>query len=397
MYSERSESIEFSLALAVIFSLNLVTAVQAPISPRKSDLICGPATWESIFLFYILNYVTHAMSVKSFPGEKGLHSVVWILAALLLPFSGIFRGCVLIYRARLPGESDLCHAARAGALCKVVRKGWRDPISFLNFMKGIDPRTTNIHGQILLPDEFEFQVIQDDFEFSPWSGSIRLANSYSALKSISAVIQLVFACITLYRTRGAQIDKYGYAAFGLTVVQYAVMSLVNLIANVVTPDYPALYMIRDRIMEEAERKGGIFIGTVASLIPSERGSIGSIANADYSRTPSYKSLLRYGTMLIGVLALVAPYAIIGGLTQFKSADSTKAQRGWTMAWLVVGQVYGLWISFSIRNQLAYVVEPKSVWLGCNIFVLLIGAAAIGGLVVVGQMMTAYGYICELPP
>ena len=40
------------------------------------------------------------------------------------------------------------------------------------------------------------------------------------------------------------------------------MSLVNLIAHIVTPDYPLLYMVRNTAINEAERQGGIFIGAV---------------------------------------------------------------------------------------------------------------------------------------
>lgn len=38
---------------------------------------------------------------------------------------GILRGCISIARGKIVGESDLDHAARAGALCAVSRtKDW---------------------------------------------------------------------------------------------------------------------------------------------------------------------------------------------------------------------------------------------------------------------------------
>ena len=43
------------------------------------------------------------------------------------------------------------------------------------------------------------------------------------------------------------------------------MSFVNLIANMVTPDYPALFMVRSEVMEEAEKRGYKFDGTVGRL------------------------------------------------------------------------------------------------------------------------------------
>src|SRR5208282_5232667 len=96
-------------------------------------------------------------------------------------------------------------------------------------------------------------------------GAIKLSKSHNVMKSLIAIIQLMFACITLYRTRGDQLDRFGYAAFGLTVTQYAVMSLVNLIANISTPDYSSLYMVRTEIMDEAERHKGLFVGAVAAV------------------------------------------------------------------------------------------------------------------------------------
>lgn len=47
--------------------------------------------------------------------------------------------------------------------------------------------------------------------------------------------QALYAIFTLFNSHGNQIDRYGEATFGLTVVPYVVMSLLNLFANLVTP------------------------------------------------------------------------------------------------------------------------------------------------------------------
>jgi len=47
-----------------------------------------------------------------------------------------------------------------------------------------------------------------------------------------------------------------------TVVPYAVMSIVNLIANMLVPHYPTLYMVRTPTMDQAEEAGGQFEGVV---------------------------------------------------------------------------------------------------------------------------------------
>jgi hypothetical protein len=66
-------------------------------------------------------------------------------------------------------------------------------------------------------------------------------------------VQLIFALLTLYRTRGDQLNKYGYSAFGLTVLPSFIMSSVNLAGNIVTPTYSNLYLVHSRELEEFEQ------------------------------------------------------------------------------------------------------------------------------------------------
>ena len=44
-----------------------------------------------------------------------------------------------------------------------------------------------------------------------------MGRSTEAASAIVAIAQMIFSSITIYRTRGDQIEKYGYAAYGLTV------------------------------------------------------------------------------------------------------------------------------------------------------------------------------------
>lgn len=90
--------------------------------------------------------------------------------------------------------------------------------------------------------------------------------SYSLPKAIIAIIQLIYAITTLYKSRGDQIAVYGYAAFGLTVIPYALMSFVNLVSGLVTPEYSALFMVGSDVMDEAIRRGAKFDGVVGRLV-----------------------------------------------------------------------------------------------------------------------------------
>jgi hypothetical protein len=95
---------------------------------------------------------------------------------------------------------------------------------------------------------------------------LTVCSNYNWMQSLIAIFQAGSAGLTLYKSRGDQIQRYGYAAFGLTVVPYLVMSILNLISQITTADYPNLYMVESPEMEEARRHGGTFDGVVGSLV-----------------------------------------------------------------------------------------------------------------------------------
>lgn len=452
-----------------------------------SGLSCDAATWKTVILFFILNYGAHAFTIKHRPGENDAEFSVGMLAALLLPYCGMYRALYAIAKCKFREESDLHHALRLGALCQVVCIQNNEQVVDIPNDEQVDEyiESSKVHGQISLPDGYRLKTISKDdstnfehFQNNP----INLSGSRNTLKSLIAISQLIFSCITLYRARGDQIDKFGYAAYGLTVAQYAVMSLVNIISNLTTPDYPSRYMVRTSVMEEAVHDGGVFVGWVATLdhgnIPLRRftrnasyedGSIlpseqdpdvrnntqnaatapEGIHNDGDGLNPIVSDNLhqidrilntyanRYRRMLLPfirtrwetcwfifacsvcLVAIAAPYVIIGGISRFHKGGSTKAQRVWTMAWLTFGQYFGLmlapslfrsndtksWVSsdfdsdFDVRSLMAFFGRHRilkrfknTVHTLPRIYVTLcFGATAIGGLVVVAQMIIADGY------
>lgn len=139
--------------------------------------------------------------------------------------------------------------------------------------------TTKIHGRCKLPSGYFLMTVPRDATFTDdevlagdsrdgiWrrtystmfssivgnvksqrKTSTQIACSYNTLKSFAAVLQAVFASATLYNSKGHQIDRFGHAAFGLTVVPYAVMSVINLIANLFCPEYPSMYMVSNQTL-----------------------------------------------------------------------------------------------------------------------------------------------------
>lgn len=396
----------------------------------------------------------------------------------------------------LHDEDDLQHAARAGALCAIIRtRNWRPCLN--EMIKGchlteltrrgdgigtarliveeinqpkriplfddygkdlktrVSPTTKNIHGEIMLPlppgyalrilpvDIRVTSRIKHSFPRGRHRSKLGISQSYSVIKYVSSIAQLSYGCVTLFRTKGDQLDRYGYAAFGLTVLPYLIMSLLNFVANTVTPDYASLYLVWSEVMEEAISRGGRFDGTVGMIdttgvVEADEQELeflewsqelrtvafvdpGGLQSASPFSTPTVKvsdigrhqrnkppkSLIyqQYLSISLALLALITPYAVIAVLTRFQARQSTSIQRGFTVAWLVVGQVYGYTLAnFNlIRNILnhnpphldAGEVKQGLFFLKLHALVLIsIGAPAVGGFVVVGQMLKEAGS-CEL--
>jgi hypothetical protein len=237
------------------------------------------------------------------------------------------------------------------------------------------------------------------------------------------------------------------------------MSLVNLASNLVTPDFAAVYLMRDSVMTEAERRmGRKFEGVVSSVreTPKEerinvlfKGCPGvdlpdgqtldgdmmlsRLRDEDLTHTDNTKSSeaqpsseddrfeplkVRYvrpssrvtveadATILIpfsntieastndneifralGLSTALGciPIAIIGVLTHFRKGYSSKAQRVWTMTWLVFGVYIG------VLGKLFGSISVEAEAFGMAV----LSAPAIGGLVVVAPMLVAYGSCSQL--
>ncbi|KAK3940962.1 hypothetical protein QBC46DRAFT_383964 [Diplogelasinospora grovesii] len=254
------------------------------------------------------------------------------------------------------------------------------------------PRRYMIHGQYSLePDQgYILAFVPPDapleFESPEYARHIEqkqgFAESYSAPKLLISLVQAVWAIITLYRARGDQIDQYGYAAFGLTVAPYAWMSVLNSLGNLLTPEYPAIFMVRTPLMDEVEERGlGKFAGELRVKI-----DYSSEYKHDSGPISDRRMLWHYFSAFVCGLI---PLAIIGGLSGFHNQNSTPLQRGFTMSWLVV--------SIAVGANVIYAIEPPQTDIPVFFLIMLTilyGIPAVGGMVVVGQMIHEFG-ICTL--
>ncbi|KAH8897691.1 hypothetical protein GQ53DRAFT_802918 [Thozetella sp. PMI_491] len=393
------------------------------------NLLCHSAGWTDIIVFYVGNYAAHAATVVSQPGQSTLSSLLTILTAVFFPGGGVRSGIETIANFANGGRTNLQAAARAGALCTVIRlvKAQRvpqDPVPVIE-SKGstqenpeeavvektsadvdleapppttdeadleLQPKeetvsilSTKINGRCQLPKGYYLVIVPRTADFVddpepprstlPWYRKISqgvkglfqpphqpprtvVASSYNIVKIIISIVQLLFAVSTLYRTQGDQLDQFGYAAFGLTVVPYLWMSFINLLANAVCPQYDTLFIVesrglddlRERLKNETPEVQERFVvsGTVGRLTarsedlvaakyqlePTPKGSKGPIseeAKKKKQHLQVLRSLARNASSnhpRITFIAACIPIAIVGGVTRFHPGQSAYYQRLW---------------------------------------------------------------------
>lgn len=341
-------------------SANNGTAVAA--NSRDPQVLCEPTNWYDICWFIFANYILHALSVRSLPGENSYSSFVIKVGSLLIPFAGLRRGLCIITRASAAADNDLQAAARARALCMVIRKpDWRpcagdfiegceldvheDVADSLTVNTGsencnadsrkadasgnsnekadvrhgkglkiqikdpytdplrhgpmeliikllietpcfrrwspsaniVDHESVKIHGRCELAEGYALSYVPGDMRVEaripPSSGNsttqsstqARLACVHDFPRILFSLTQTISGAYALYKARGSQIERYGFAAFGLTVIPYIVISIINFIGSLLSSEYATIFLVHSSIMDEMIARGGFSDGTVGSV------------------------------------------------------------------------------------------------------------------------------------
>jgi len=263
----------------------------------EANLLCVPTKAYDMLLFFLSNYLAHAITVKTRPGAS-MRETFWLsLNALLHPAGGINTALDSIlawsweFTSSFPflklDVGSLETALRSGALVAAMRnvdwepaasdevirdlKCWEDQrrsarnvvvkkelsitkpsISHYTVQPlpdypdpGVDVvlyGTQDVHGGFELPKGYSWGAIPPDAKLLPYGrpvgsqpstgeASTHLTASFSVTQPIVATYQALSAGWALYKTRGDQLQQYGFAAFGLTVTPYLVMSVVNFVAQ----------------------------------------------------------------------------------------------------------------------------------------------------------------------
>ena len=135
-------------------------------------------------------------------------------------------------------------------------------------MKYVTPGHQKIHGLSQLPKGYSLALLPSNTLVvlnKPYDNEYRkaltISSSASILQSIVAIFQVIYTSFTLYKTRGDQLNRYGYAAFGLTIIPYIIISFLNLVGNLSTPN-STLYLVGSPKVEEAKVREGSVIDRV---------------------------------------------------------------------------------------------------------------------------------------
>lgn len=378
----------------------------------SANLICTPPQWLDLAAFYFANYFAHAATVILPPGQRWKGALKTVLLALLLPGTGITIAIASIVNHATTYTDPIRKAAAAGALCMVGRtdttgrsnehrrKWWNVGEFWPRYytepsddeagefkssyhLAPIDHEDRYVNGIYKLTDGYRLFAVSPQ---AVWSESpdiaeasqFCLASSYNIPKLLISFLQVIWAVTTLCRAGvGDQIQQYGYAAFGLTVAQYAVMSILNILGNIARPEYPSMYIIRTPIMDEAEAAGCYFENEINVRLRCESNP-SSWLHAGFTRKLwSAGVCVCFGASLLFII-------IMWGNQQ--NAGSTAAERVFTVSWLVASFLVGplvqiFWISICLIPRRRLILLSMVV---CT--------PAIGGLVVVGQMVEQFG-IC----
>ncbi|KAF8253282.1 hypothetical protein K440DRAFT_642259 [Wilcoxina mikolae CBS 423.85] len=207
---------------------------------------------------------------------------------------------------------------------------------------------------------------------------LELASNYNIIKILASIFQTVYGAFELYAARGNQLDKYGYAAYALTVVPYTMMSLVNLLAALCQPHYPSMFVVAygeesiegtnrtsSNIAEpgieamdgtpvtsnvaELKVKLGAKVGVVDENLDSGGyRSSSRVSNQLFLLAQFGLSLTFLGSFTTALwnryhpfpVLLAIPYIMMKVITNFEKRQSTKSQRTWILVWLAMGQYLG---------------------------------------------------------
>lgn len=137
-------------------------------------------------------------------------------------------------------------------------RGMRNPLRNLEFNSSSESIMTPISPAQHHPATADLQ----DF---------MLGNNWNPFTLAASLLQAGSGVYTLYKARGDQMETYGFTAFGLTVVPYVFMAFINIIAALVTLQFPCMFLIKTPDMQNIQSQDEHEFGTfIAEINPEHR-------------------------------------------------------------------------------------------------------------------------------
>lgn len=198
----------------------------------------------------------------------------------------------------------------------------RSPVETVNYqgleLEYLSQKYVQIHGMCHLPpgEEYMLARLPTDYDVDWEEVKMKvegmevpelkdedssISSNYSLTRPMIALFQILSAVPVIYQAHSDESrQSHGYAGYQLTVIPFALMSIINTFQTMVTPSYGASYMVRSDVMDEAERRGGVFQGVVGRVFESTKkisldssvkdygeiiGEIGAFVPAEQSQDP----------------------------------------------------------------------------------------------------------------
>ncbi|KAI5783236.1 hypothetical protein DFH27DRAFT_278031 [Peziza echinospora] len=358
---------------------------------EKGTIVCRPTDWIDIVKFLLLNYVAHAFTTLTLPGEP-LSSILFkAVSALFCPYFSLMGGTSRVfdrgYTANCTDGSkdsqELNTAAHGNACFTLVVGHYTESGKFLaDGPTEMLVKSSTIHGAHDLSESWPSkpppfnghenasspdtppscsardQMLADE-ERGPASGLVyrlmplrldsllipmglsctRAADAPLVLSSSSntgtavvAILQVGFAVYGLYTVRASQLERFGYAAYVFTVIPFALMSVLNLAQLIGSPAYPAGFLLHYGAGQwTLPPDCGI---TVEDINAKMGGAIGSFEFRQPDKVGRIRRIVtNYAWAIILAVFIIAPFAVIACFTHFDAKQSTSSERGLAMAWL----------------------------------------------------------------
>ena len=114
--------------VVVILSSLFLACSAVPLAVDLVTRSCTGTNWRDVLVFFVLNYLAHAVTVPSQPGGKWQENSSWVFLSLLLPFAGLGRAIALVVNHFVNDAEEVKRAMARGVVIVAARlPGWRPP------------------------------------------------------------------------------------------------------------------------------------------------------------------------------------------------------------------------------------------------------------------------------